>query len=316
MKILLALAGTTLTWALTALGSALVFIVPQNNKELEQKILDASLGFAGGVMLAASYWSLLAPAIEMATEFSGYSENLAFIPAAIGFFLGALFVSICDKMMPESLDYSFLGAGLNKENYDDGGDLGRPRSWQNLADEAGGLRRRFGEVAPQTVGQGLRISRSRQQMKRRMLLLVVAITVHNFPEGLAVGVGFGAVGVSKTATLQKAWNLAIGIGIQNFPEGFAVSMPLHRAGLSKFRSFWIGQLSGLVEPIAGVMGAYLVTTAQSVLPYSLGFAAGAMVFVVVNDLIPEAHKSSNSALATWGAIIGFLVMMSLDVGFG
>lgn len=267
-------------------------------------------------MLAASYWSLLAPAIEMAEDFSGYSENLAFIPAAIGFFLGALFVYLCDKMMPDSIDYSFLGPGLNKDTDDDGGDLGRPRSWNDLADEGGGLRRRFGDGAAQAVGQSLRKNNLRRQAMRRMLLLVVAITVHNFPEGLAVGVGFGAVGISKTATLSKAWNLAIGIGIQNFPEGFAVSMPLHRAGVSKFRSFWIGQLSGLVEPIAGVMGAYLVTTAQSVLPYSLGFAAGAMVFVVVDDLIPEAHKSSNSSLASWGAIIGFLVMMSLDVGFG
>ena len=152
---------------------------------------------------------------------------------------------------------------------------------------------------------------------QRTTLLIVAITLHNFPEGLAVGVAFGAVAAGfESASIAGAVALAVGIGIQNFPEGLAVSMPLRREKISRFRSFWYGQLSGIVEPIAGVLGAALVIVAQPILPYALAFAAGAMIFVVVEELVPESHIGGNSHAATWGAIIGFAVMMTLDVALG
>lgn len=151
---------------------------------------------------------------------------------------------------------------------------------------------------------------------KRIMLLVVAITVHNIPEGLAVGVSFGAIGTTPSATFEAARNLAIGIGIQNFPEGLAVSVPLHAAGFSMWRSFWYGQLSGMVEPIFGVLGAVAVTIATLVLPYALSFAAGAMIYIVADDILPEAHASGNGQLATWGTIFGFIIMMCLDVGLG
>ena len=277
-------------------------------------------------MLAASFWSLLAPAIEMAVEFSGYSESFAFIPGAIGLIMGALFVYACDKFVPEGEDWSTLLTGEKKDDDETSNSYGTPsvRSYNidSYIVEESGVRRRLQQsrgTNSSFASPSMTTKRSRRKMMRRMLLLVIAITVHNFPEGLAVGVGFGAVGLSESATLVKAWNLALGIGIQNFPEGFAVSMPLHRAGMSKFKSFFIGQLSGVVEPIAGVLGALVVSYAQSVLPYALGFAAGAMIFVVVNDLVPEAQKGGGdkpSALPSWGAIAGFVVMMSLDVAFG
>jgi len=259
----------------------------------------------------------------MAVEFSGYSETFAFVPGAIGLILGALFVYACDKFVPEGGELSILMTGEKKD--EDRNAYGTPsvRSHMNTSSmvEESGVRRRLHQDremnASSFASPSMSTKRSRRQMMRRMLLLVIAITVHNFPEGLAVGVGFGAVGMSESATLAKAWNLALGIGIQNFPEGFAVSMPLHRAGMSKSKSFFIGQLSGIVEPVAGVLGALVVSSARSVLPYALGFAAGAMIFVVVNDLVPEAQKGGTpSALPSWGAILGFVVMMSLDVAFG
>uniref|UniRef100_A0A8C2BZX7 Zinc transporter ZIP11 n=1 Tax=Cyprinus carpio TaxID=7962 RepID=A0A8C2BZX7_CYPCA len=151
---------------------------------------------------------------------------------------------------------------------------------------------------------------------RRIVLLILAITIHNIPEGLAVGVGFGAVGKTPSATFESARNLAIGIGIQNFPEGLAVSLPLRGSGLSTWRSFWYGQLSGMVEPLAGLLGAVAVVLAEPLLPYALAFAAGAMVYVVVDDIIPEAQVSGNGKLASCTSILGFIVMMSLDVGLG
>ncbi|XP_037547533.1 zinc transporter ZIP11 [Nematolebias whitei] len=151
---------------------------------------------------------------------------------------------------------------------------------------------------------------------RRILLLILAITIHNIPEGLAVGVGFGAVGKTTSATFESARNLAIGIGIQNFPEGLAVSLPLQGSGISTWKAFWYGQLSGMVEPIAGLLGAGAVVLAEPLLPYALAFAAGAMVYVVVDDIIPEAQVSGNGRLASWTSILGFVVMMSLDVGLG
>ena len=321
--------GTLFTWGLTALGAALVFIF--NSKQ--RKVLDASLGFAAGVMTAASYWSLLAPAIEMA-ELSGlYGSNgeWAFIPVAVGFVLGAVFVYGADVFMP----YLGGGGGTNvimsleteyKQQKD--GDVQINLTSQ---EQSYGFTRSDNSTAPQRrkpAGGGFMpseeqndvmkedMSTSQNTSWKRILLLIIAITVHNIPEGLAVGVGFGAVGRSPAATFEKARNLAIGIGIQNFPEGLAVSLPLRGAGMSTLKSFWYGQLSGMVEPIAGLFGAIAVVIAQPLLPYALAFAAGAMIYVVVDDIIPEAQTCGHGKLASWGAVVGFVVMMSLDVGLG
>ncbi|NWW70137.1 S39AB protein, partial [Climacteris rufus] len=172
------------------------------------------------------------------------------------------------------------------------------------------------EVPPACPGPRDGASPAGSSSWRRILLMILAITIHNIPEGLAVGVGFGAIGKSVSATFQSARNLAIGVGIQNFPEGLAVSLPLRGAGFSTWRAFWYGQLSGMVEPLAGVLGAFAVVLAEPLLPYALGFAAGAMVYVVMDDIIPEAHTSGNGKLASWSSILGFVVMMSLDVGLG
>ncbi|MBW1697576.1 MAG: ZIP family metal transporter [Deltaproteobacteria bacterium] len=260
--ILQALFATLFTWFLTALGAALVFFF----KAINQKVLDWMLGFAAGVMIAASYWSLLAPAIEMAAEL-----NLpAWLPAAAGFLLGGGFLWVVDKVLPH------LHLGFPKEEAE-----GISTSW------------------------------------RRSVLLVLAITIHNIPEGLAVGVAFGALAADlPTATLGAAVALALGIGIQNFPEGTAVSVPLRREGLSRLKSFWYGQLSATVEPVAGVFGAAAVMYMRPILPYALAFAAGAMIFVVVEELIPESQLKKNTDLATMGVMSGFAVMMVLDVALG
>ena len=224
------------------------------------------LGFAAGVMIAASYWSLLAPAIEMA-EASGQA---AWVPATIGFLLGGAFLWLVDKLLPH------LHTGLPSEEAE-----GIKTSW------------------------------------RRVVLLVLAITLHNIPEGLAVGVGFGAVAAGlPAASLTGAIALAMGIGLQNFPEGMAVSAPLRREGMSRLRSFWYGQLSGLVEPVAGVLGAAAVLLVQPMLPYALAFAAGAMIYVVVEELIPASQLESITDVATVGLMLGFATMMTLDVALG
>lgn len=254
--------ATCFTWGVTALGAATVFLF----KQVSRKVLDGMLGFAAGVMIAASFWSLLAPAIEM-------SEGLAvpaFFPATIGFLSGGLFLWSVDKILPH------LHLGLPIE-------------------EAEGVNTRW----------------------RRNTLLVLAITLHNIPEGLAVGVAFGAVMAGfPSATLAGAIALALGIGIQNFPEGVAVAVPLRREGMSRLKSFWYGQLSGMVEPIAGILGAFAVVNVRPILPYALAFAAGAMIFVVVEELIPESQQEKNVDLATLGAMLGFAVMMTLDVALG
>jgi len=256
-----ALLATCFTWAVTALGAAVVFTA----KDISRRVLDVMLGFAGGVMIAASYWSLLAPAIEM----SQGKSIPAWVPAVAGFLLGGIFLRGIDKVLPHL-------------------HLGFPTS------EAEGVKTSW----------------------RRSTLLIMAITLHNIPEGLAVGVAFGALAADlPSATLGAAIALAIGIGIQKFPEGLAVSMPLRREGLSRWRSFWYGQLSGLVEPIAGVIGAAAVIVARPILPYALAFAAGAMIFVVVEELVPESQRGGNTDFATMGAILGFVVMMILDVAF-
>ncbi len=260
--VLQALIATLFTWFLTAMGAGLVFFF----RSINRKVLDGMLGFAAGVMIAASYWSLLAPAIEMAEE----SSLPAWVPATIGFLLGGFFLWIVDKILPH------LHLGFPKEEAE-----GIKTSWH------------------------------------RSILLVLAITLHNIPEGLAVGVAFGALAADlPAATLAGAVALALGIGIQNFPEGTAVSVPLRREGLSRLKSFWYGQLSGTVEPIAGVLGAVAVILVKPLLPYALAFAAGAMIYVVVEELIPESQLEKNTDIATMGAMGGFAVMMTLDVALG
>lgn len=257
--------GGLFTYALTAMGAALVFFT----KTVNDKVMDAMMGFAAGVMIAASFWSLLTPSISMA-EAQGMIE---WLPAAIGFLTGGLFLRICDAYMPH------LHPGFPIEEAE-----GVPTSW------------------------------------RRATLLVLAITLHNIPEGLAVGVLFGAAasGVDPTgsATILGAVSLALGIGIQNFPEGVAVSMPLRREGISVGKSFWYGQLSGIVEPISAVIGAAAVLMIQPILPYALAFAAGAMIYVVIEELIPESQLHGNTDIATLGTMVGFSVMMILDVALG
>jgi ZIP family zinc transporter len=268
-----ALLGTLLTWGLTAAGASLVFFLPKGE---HKKLLDGSLGFAAGVMIAASFWSLLAPSIEKAEQL-GYEQK--WLPAAVGFLLGGIAIALTEQLLPE-----------------DSGDIMK---------QLGGMKPKVEYGLNQKDDKGL----------RRILLLVLAITIHNFPEGLAVGVGFGAVETGDMS-IGEARALAWGIGLQNFPEGLAVSLPLYRQGMSVFQSFWLGQLSGMVEPIAGVLGALLIHWANPVLPYALSFAAGAMIYVVVDDLIPEVVSSGNTLWSTWGCMIGFLVMMIMDVALG
>jgi len=247
---------------LTALGAFFVFVT----KTVSKKVLDAMLGFASGVMIAASFWSLLAPAIEMSTD----CVLGAWFPSFIGFFLGAIFLKVIDKVLPH------LHIGYPEEEIE-----GIKTSW------------------------------------KRAVLLVTAITLHNIPEGLAIGVTFGAILAGfPGSSLGAAIALTIGIGLQNFPEGFAVSMPLRREGMSRIKSFWYGQLSAIVEPIASVIGASMVISIRSLLPYALAFAAGAMIFVVVEEVIPESQRNGYTDLATMGTIMGFLIMMILDVALG
>jgi len=257
-----ALLATLFTWGVTALGASLVFFF----KEINRKVLDGMLGFAGGVMMAASFWSLLAPSIEMAE-----SMNLpGWLPALVGFLAGGGFLKLVDKLTP----HLHIGMDMNQAE-------GPKTTW------------------------------------KRSILLVLAITLHNIPEGLAVGVAFGAIGANLgSASLAGALALALGIGLQNFPEGAAVSIPLRREGLSRGKSFWYGQLSGVVEPIAGVLGAVLVIAMRPLLPYALAFTAGAMIYVVVEEVIPESQGSGNSDISTLGAIGGFALMMFLDVALG
>jgi ZIP family zinc transporter len=255
-----ALLATCFTWFVTALGAAVVFLF----RAVKRNILDGLLGFAAGVMIAASVWSLLIPSIEMAA-----GSNLpSWLPAGVGFLLGGLFLWGVDRVLPH------LHLGYPLEDAE-----GIKTNWQ------------------------------------RSVLLVLAITLHNIPEGLAVGVAFGAVHAGlPSASLAGAVALAIGIAIQNFPEGASVAAPLHQGGMSRLKSFWYGQLSGIVEPIAGVLGAAAVIFIRPLLPYALAFAAGAMIYVVIEELIPESQlERRNTHIATGGAMLGFVVMMILDV---
>lgn len=257
-----ALLATGFTWGMTALGAALVFVTNTVNR----KLLDAMLGFAAGVMIAASYWSLLAPAIAMAENNAGPN----WIPAAVGFLAGGLFLGVIDRLLPH------LHPNLPEDQAE-----GLETTWE------------------------------------RSVLLVLAITLHNFPEGMAIGVAFGAVAADlPAATLPAAVALAIGIGIQNFPEGTAVAMPLRGEGMSRWKSFNYGQMSAAVEPVAAVIGAAAVLLVRPMLPYALSFAAGAMIYVVIEELIPESQNGGNTDLATLSAMGGFVVMMTLDVALG
>jgi len=318
-----ALLGTLFTWGLTALGAAMAIFLQGN----QRYFLDVSLGFASGVMLAASYWSLLDPAVEMASSLPMYGDRgqLAWIPVAVGFFLGAAFVYAADVVMTKSGITSVVDIVQTKSHNSQRGEGRVSPQMQRIGEERDdGMRRRRRTTSTEDNEDGYSLEEKedmdrtvdQEQRWRRILLLIVAITVHNIPEGLAVGVGFGAVGKTKSATFESARNLAIGIGIQNFPEGIAVSLPLKAAGISTARAVWYGQLSGMVEPIAGVIGAALVTFIVPILPYALAFAAGAMVYVVLDDIIPEAQSQGNGKAASWGAIVGFIVMMSLDVALG
>ena len=258
-----ALVATLFTWGVTAAGAALVFFT----KRVNPKLMDSMLGFAAGVMIAASFWSLLAPGIEMAEHMG----QIPWVTAIIGFMVGGLFMRLADRILPH------LHPGLDISQSE-----GPKTSWQ------------------------------------RSTLLVLAITLHNIPEGLAVGVAFGAVAANlSSATLGGAIALAIGIGLQNFPEGAAVALPLRREGMGRTKSFFMGQASGLVEPIAGVLGAAFVLRMQGILPYALCFAAGAMIFVVVEELIPESQRNEkNIDTVTMATMAGFGVMMILDVALG
>ncbi len=258
-----ALLATLFTWLVTAAGASLVFFF----KTMHRGVLDTMLGFTGGVMVAASFWSLLAPSIEMSERLF---PSMKWMPAAVGFLAGALFIFILDRFTPH-------------------------------------LHINFGVEESEGVKTKL----------HRTTLLILAITLHNIPEGLAVGVIFGAAAEGMPdATIAGAIALAIGIGIQNFPEGIAVAMPLRRHGVSRFKSFWYGQLSAIVEPVAGVLGALAVIYIQPVLPFALAFAAGAMIFVVVEEVIPETQRDKYTDFAVLGFIGGFVVMMILDVALG
>lgn len=260
--VLLALIATLFTWLLTAMGASMVFFF----KTINRKVLNSMLGFAAGVMIAASFWSLLKPAIEMAEE----NGSVGWVPAVIGFLAGGAFLFLVDRLLP----HLHLGLSMDKAE-------GIKTQWQ------------------------------------RSVLLVLAITLHNIPEGLAVGVAFGVLANNPdTGALAGAVALAIGIGLQNFPEGAAVSIPLRREGFSRLKAFHYGQLSGVVEPVAGVLGAYLVLSVTPLLPYALSFAAGAMIFVVVEELIPESQSGHETDLSTIGAMLGFATMMVLDVAMG
>ncbi|HSA30590.1 MAG TPA: ZIP family metal transporter [Candidatus Omnitrophota bacterium] len=258
-----ALIGGLFTWGLTAIGASTVFFT----REINRKLLDSMLGFAAGVMIAASYWSLLAPAIRLTEEMGNVP---AWFPAVVGFLAGGIFLRLVDVFLPHL------------------------HMW-----------------FPPSEAEGIKTS------WQRTILLALAVALHNIPEGLAVGVAFGAAAAGlPSATTAAAVALAIGIGIQNMPEGLAIAAPLRRQGISQWKSFWYGQLSAIVEPVFAVLGAAIVLIMRPVLPYALAFAAGAMIFVVVEDVIPESQQGHHTDLATMGAMIGFAVMMTLDVALG
>ena len=256
---ILALIATIFTWSVTALGACVVFFF----KNIKKNVMDAMLGFAAGVMIAASFFSLISPAIDMSINL----KQIPWLVCFIGFMLGGILLFLGDKF------YDFFTKKIKKKN-----------TKSNL---------------------------------KRVWLLVFSITLHNIPEGLAVGVAFGSLAYNiNGATLASAFTLALGIGIQNFPEGSAVSLPLLREGFSRKKAFFYGQLSGIVEPIAAVIGALLVMKVRILLPYLLSFAAGAMIYVVVEELIPESQTNEKKDMMALFTLIGFSIMMILDLALG
>ena len=254
-----ALVASVFTWGMTAAGAAIVFLTPGMNRRL----LDAALGFAAGVMLAASFWSLLAPSIALSEEMG----LVKWMPPLVGFLAGAATMRLADWILPH-----------------------------------------LHPLAAEWQAEGMKTH------LQRTALLVLAITLHNIPEGLAVGVAFGAIGAGLDAGgLGAAVALAVGMGLQNFPEGMAVALPLRAGGMSRRSSFYYGQMSAWVEPIAALVGATAVLVMRPVLPYAMAFAAGAMVFVVVEEVIPESQSAGHDDIASLGSVIGFAVMMVLDV---
>eukprot|EP01029_Cantina_marsupialis_P005722 TRINITY_DN162341_c0_g1_i1.p1 TRINITY_DN162341_c0_g1~~TRINITY_DN162341_c0_g1_i1.p1 ORF type:complete len:279 (+),score=67.58 TRINITY_DN162341_c0_g1_i1:68-904(+) len=265
------LLGTLLTWGLTAVGAALVFVIPNVSSKRKAMIMDVSMGFAGGVMFAASVWSLLEPALEMIDDKNILEVSIVLL----GFIFGVYFVVLADKILPD-----------------------------NIVPE-----HELASIAKKSEGDESVLVNAKKTF-HRTLLLVTAITMHNIPEGLAVGVTFAAIGRAPSATFANAVHLVWAIGIQNFPEGLAVSLPLSSAGFGKCKSFMYGQLSGIVEPLVGVLGALAVTLVEPILPFALAFAAGAMIFVVINELIPHC---SDRSVSSFSFIFGFLLMMVLEV---
>ncbi|KAF5405074.1 DNA polymerase epsilon subunit 1 [Paragonimus heterotremus] len=328
------LLGTGLTWAVTALGAVFCALYTQRATSSRQHLLlDCSLGFSAGVMVAASFWSLLDPAISMAIK-DLHMGAFAVFPAAVGICLGATFVALAELFLPQewlvpvkladenmAMDYCVdeTHSSYVPDQFDRGttGTLRfrKPvvhcdsKSEKTCDSELQSIHLSLDKsriASGSSLNEGL-------VMNRRLWLLIFAVTIHNIPEGLAVGIAFGGIGQYADSTLASARNLAIGIAIQNFPEGLAVSLPLRAAGYNFWRSFWFGQLSGLVEPVAGLLGCLAVQFFRVLLPYALGFAAGAMLFVVFDDVIPEAQHRGNGHLASVCAMVGFIVMMILDV---
>ncbi|KAM3722280.1 Zinc transporter ZIP11 [Dirofilaria immitis] len=339
-----AFAASLFTWGVTALGAAVVFFIPPSSK----KLLDISLGFAAGIMTAASFWSLLAPAIELAGVEMG---AFAFLPVGVGFAAGSAFVYAADRIMPNCVFADLSVVDLLKEDVT----TVDPKTVKSLdamveesismvklkepndniarihkteANDASATTNNADGSTSDATTTAVAVTENDNRAVdkentliasiswRRILLLIIAVTVHNIPEGLAVGVAFGSIGKTSKATFESAFALALGIGLQNFPEGLAVSLPLAAFGYSKMRAFFYGQLSGMVEPMGALAGSAAVILMEPILPYALSFAAGAMIYVVLDDIIPEAQRNGNGRLASLSSVAGFLIMMALDVGLG
>jgi len=335
--------GTLFTWGMTAAGASLVFFTTKVN----QKVMDLFFGFAAGVMISASCFGLIIPSVTFAEE-TEWSKNIPWVPAVVGFLLGSAFLKAVshffeqyhhhhpDEGLPledvsktDMLPKQFTTDDLKREEEQSITPLDDDRRKSSsstssddtqLSEEpAGGSfpmprrKKLFSKLSTMLWGD-----KSRHASWHKTLLLVLAITLHNFPEGLAVGVAFGAIdsAENKHRAFSNAVALAIGIGIQDFPEGLGVSMPLRRTGMSRTRSFMHGQLSGIVEPLGGVIGAAAVLVVKPLLPFALSFAAGAMMFVVVEELIPESQRGGHKDIATLGAVLGFVLMMALDIALG
>lgn len=341
--ILQAFLGTLVTWGLTAVGSAVVFIFALGyfSSKTGRKILDMSLGFAGGVMLAASFWSLLMPAIAEAEESGYYGTRWNWAPVSIGFLLGGVFVLLSDMCLPcltkkdPELQVQLGGGGEATYTKKDETAMNGDATAENVVavsedkplkdaenQNTEGITLNVDESAdPCQPFHDLEEKKQKWKSWKRIVILIIAITVHNAPEGLAIGVKFASIDAQTNSTkaaeqFKSARNLALAIGIQNCPEGMAVSVPMLAAGYHPAKCFFYGQLSGMVEPVFAILGALITSVAQGLLPYALAFGAGAMIYVVFDDLIPEAAARGNTKLATWGGMIGFVIMMCLEVGLG